>query len=220
MDKPLVTVLLCHNGLRHMVKMAIDSYLSQDYPNCELIVVDDGPEPIQDLVSGVPNCLYLHFPAKNLSTKRNVGIREARGEYIVHFDADDWSGPCRISDQVGMLTNSKMQVAGYSKALWYDFVDRRASYYHGCVWGATLLYRREYAVAHAWDENTSYVEDGPFLEVARLAAAVASGDGGQQFVATMHAKNARRAAVGTPGFWPFVGLDALPEGFRKAAAIC
>jgi glycosyltransferase involved in cell wall biosynthesis len=218
--QPLVTVLLCHNGLRRMVKIAIDSYLSQDYPNRELIVVDDGPDLIFDLVMPIPACHYIQHNARNLSEKRNVGCKAARGEYIVHFDADDWSGPHRISDQVAMMQRQPgAAVGGYSSALWWDYVDRRASYYRGAVWSATYIYRRDYWLGHPWDEACSYAEDSPFLRPALDKHAVAQADGGQNFVATMHSKNARRAAAGTPGIWPYVGVDALPEAFRRAAGI-
>jgi len=206
--------------MREMVQRAIDSYLSQDYANRELIVVDDGGEVIRDLVEGIENCQYILCHSETLSLKRNVGCQRANGEFIVHFDADDWSGPHRITDQVGMmLANPRAQIGGYSNALWYDFVDAKASYYKGTVWGASLIYRRSYALENPWDERAPFGEDGPFIEKARLAQQIASGDGSKNFVATMHSKNARRAAVGTPGFWPFVGTDVLPEGFKSAAGI-
>jgi len=216
---PLVSVLLCHNRLRHMVQMAIDSYLSQDYANRELVVVDDGPEPISDLVEHIPACRYFVYPARNLSEKRNFGIREARGEFIVHFDADDWSGPRRVSDQLSMLiARPAARVSGYDRAYWYDFVDRRASRYVGGVWSATMIYHRDYALAHPWDESRYFIEDAPFVQQAQRQNVIMSQDGCDNFVATMHNRNSRR----TPGDsmrWPFVQVEQLPEGFRRAAGL-
>lgn len=196
--------------------MALDSYLSQDYGNRELIVIDDGPETIRDLVQNIPGCLYLNFPANNLSEKRNLGVRKAKGEYIVHFDADDWSGPGRISDQLQMLDG--YMVTGYDEVLWYDFIEKRASRYWGPTWSATLMYSRSYGLAHPWDETCFFMEDIPFLTAARKEGQLVSGDARQNFVATMHDRNARRPAGQVP-FWPLVALESLPEGFRKAARI-
>jgi len=215
---PLVSVLLCHHNLRHMVKIAINSYLTQEYVNKELVVIDDGDEPISDLVQGIENCRYHFIPSKNLSQKRNAGCQASVGEFVIHFDADDWSGPLRIRDQVKALDNGA-QVAGYAQALWYDFVEKRASYYKGCVWGASLIYRRSYVLTHPWDESCPFAEDGPFLSLAREKDSVVSTDGKQNLVATMHSRNAHRAAVGLNDLWPYVGLDSLPEGFRKAAGV-
>ena len=218
MNLPLVTVLLCHHRLRHMVQMAIDSYLSQDYENRELLVVDDGPESIGDLVKDIPRCLYINHPAKNLSEKRNVGAREARGEFIVNFDADDWSGPHRITDQVEMMQRNSSQIGGYGKAFWYDFVYKKSSYYQGFLWGASMIYRRDYALAHPWDETCSIAEDQRFLGPARERKSVVACAGDENFVATMHDRNVHRPA-GTSSLWPFVAVETLPEGFRKAAGL-
>ena len=214
---PLVSVLLCQRNCRELAStLAIPSYLQQDYPNLELVVVEDGTESILDLVEDIPNLVYLQHPADNLSQKRNAGIRSAHGEIIVHLDADDWSGPHRVSDQVEMLrANPEAQIAGYGKALWFDFVTGKASHYRGSPWGASIAYRREYALAHPWNETVSLAEDGPFIN----GTPCVSKDGAQNFVATLHTKNARRAAVGMPDFWPFVDLRQLPEGFRRAAGI-
>jgi glycosyltransferase involved in cell wall biosynthesis len=213
--KPLVTVLLCHNSLRHMVKLAIDSYTSQDYENRELVVIDDGPETIKDLVEGVPNCQYFFFPAKNLSEKRNFGARMSRGEIIVHFDADDWSGPHRVSDQVeDLMLRPAAQVSGYDRAYWYDILTDQASYYRGSVWSATMIYWRKYVLANPWDESCFYIEDGPFVKRAQQSNVIMATDGNGNFVATLHSRNARRS-YGQGGNWPLVPYDQLPDGFKK-----
>lgn len=214
--KPLVSVLLCHNRLRHMVPMAIESYLSQDWPNLELVVVDDGPEPIQDLVMKVPRHCYIKFPAENLSQKRNVGVRQAEGEFIVHFDADDWSGPHRVTDQVeALLSRPAARVTGYDRAYWFDFVKNEASFYRGVVWSATLAYHRSWALENGWDETKAFLEDGPFIQKAQRDNVLMAAGGGNNFVATMHDRNARRSA-GQTANWPIVPYDQLPEGFKKS----
>jgi hypothetical protein len=216
---PKVSVLLCHRNMRHLVQTAIDCYLNQDWTGGkELIVVDDGEQFIGGTVRDVPNCLYLNFEAQNLSQKRNLGAREASGEYIVHFDADDWSGPHRVTDQVElMLANPTKNLGGYGQALWYDFVHGKASYYHGTAWGATLIYKREYALAHPWDEGCSFAEDSLFMRHARDHETIVCSDGKDNFVATMHSQNAHRWHAGTSQGWPFIEIDDLPEGFRRAA---
>ena len=218
MNLPLVTVLLCHHRLRHMVQMAIDSYLSQDYENRELLVVDDGPEPIADLMKDVSHCRYVNHPAKNLSEKRNVGACEAKGEFIVNFDADDWSGWHRISDQVALIQRSASDIGGYGAAFWYDFVNKQASYYQGFLWGASMIYRRDYALVNPWDEACSVAEDQKFIHTARERKSIVACPGGDNFVATMHDRNVHRPA-GTSAMWPFVAVETLPEGFRKAAGL-
>src|SRR5918995_457239 len=90
---PLVTVVIpCYNQA-HFLSEAIESVLSQSYPNFEVVVVDDGSTDDTSEVAG----RYLHvsrvhlISQKNqgLSGARNTGIGHARGEYLVFLDADD-----------------------------------------------------------------------------------------------------------------------------------
>ena len=219
-SSPLVSVLLCTHGERHLLPIALSSYASQTWAPRELVVIADGTD-IFDMVENIPSLVYVRLPqdAKTLSAKRNIGCQYARGEFVVHFDSDDFSGPDRISDQVEMmLANPGAKVGGYAQAYWYDFVDRRASKYNGSIWGASMIYRREWALANPWDESVSNAEDGPFRTAAESKGLRVHKDGAQNFVATLHNGNARRTAIGT-SCWPFVEVSELPEAFRKFAEI-
>jgi O-antigen biosynthesis protein len=216
---PKVSCLLCTHGRRAMVQLAIDSYLSQDYPEKELVVVDGSTDPIGDLVVGIPGLVYLYHSTEILAVKRNVGCRAATGEFIAHFDDDDWSAPARLSDQVALLQSKRWaEVTGYKSSFWWDRQKRQASRYDGVIWGAGVMYRRSYAMAHPWNERIVLAEDDDFLRPATHAGAVVATHAGDAFVATLHAGNAPRP-VGLAPFWPVVPAAALPEGFRKAAGI-
>jgi glycosyltransferase involved in cell wall biosynthesis len=68
---------------------AIRYFLAQDYPNKELIILDDGVDPVDDLVPNDDGIRYIRLPNKMiLGEKRNRAAAEARGEIIVHWDED------------------------------------------------------------------------------------------------------------------------------------
>lgn len=208
------SVLLCTHDSRKMLPLAIESYLQQDYPSLELVVVDDGSDPIYDMVKDLPGLHYRWLPAENLSQKRNAGIAAARGEFIAHFDSDDWSGPRRISEQVEKLTQENAKVVGYSKAFWFD-VRKNISCYASCgLWGAALTYERQWALGHPWDETKVSCEDGWFLKPAIESGVAVEMDGGDNFVALQHNGNAERPF--RQSGWAIVGNEQLPKGFVNA----
>jgi glycosyltransferase involved in cell wall biosynthesis len=93
MDKnmvPMVSVVIpCYNQ-GHFVSEAIDSVLAQTYPHREIIVVDDGStDRTSEVVSHYPSVRYVWQRNQGLSSARNHGIQESRGEYVVFLDADD-----------------------------------------------------------------------------------------------------------------------------------
>ena len=77
------------------VKETIESVLSQDFEDYEIIVVDDGStDSSYKIVEKLNNKKILLFKKKNsgVSDTRNYGIKKANGEYICFLDADDkWS---------------------------------------------------------------------------------------------------------------------------------
>lgn len=87
-------------------KQAIEDFLRQDYPERELVILDDGQPPIE--VPDDPRIrLYRQEARQILGRKREALIQLARGDVMVLWDDDDWHGPRRISVQVAAIHDGK-----------------------------------------------------------------------------------------------------------------
>jgi glycosyltransferase involved in cell wall biosynthesis len=91
---PLVTIMIPTYGQEDIVLAAIDSALSQDYPNLEIIVADDAsPDNTCELiVSRKDPRLHYHRNAQNLgrvANYRNTLYNLATGDWVVNLDGDD-----------------------------------------------------------------------------------------------------------------------------------
>ena len=165
---PLASCIMPTANRRRFVPGAVAQFLAQDCADTELIILDDGEDPVADLIPPHPAIRYLRTPRHaTLGAKRNAACEAARGDIILHWDDDDWYAPNRIRLQVEALRDSGADVCGIDRAL---FVDPRASaaweyvYPHGgapWVCGATLCYRRDFWRAHPF-ANTSAGEDTRF----------------------------------------------------------
>ncbi|HYI08046.1 MAG TPA: glycosyltransferase [Thermoanaerobaculia bacterium] len=152
---PLVSCIMPTFDRRAFLPAAIRCFLGQDYPNLELIVVDDGTDPIADLLPSDSRVVYMRLPArKSVGAKRNLACERARGEFIVHWDDDDWYPSSRVRVQVEALRQRGADVCG-SSVVYYLDRDRQRAYsyrYSGSpvawVAGNTLAYRRD-----AWARN-------------------------------------------------------------------
>ena len=110
---PLITCIMPTRDRPHFARQAIAYFNRQDYPDRELLILDDGCDPIARLVPCNPRIRYIRLPSRlRLGAKRNLACREARGELIAHWDDDDWMAPDRLSVQVNALLNSNAQVTG------------------------------------------------------------------------------------------------------------
>ena len=118
---PLVSCVMPTFNRRSFVPQAVRYFLRQDYPAKELIVVDDGPEPVDDLLPDDPRIRYHRLETRTvLGAKRNLACDLARGPIIVHWDDDDWASPERVSVQVAALTLGQADVCGVASLLYYD----------------------------------------------------------------------------------------------------
>jgi len=83
--------------------------------------VDDGPEPVRDLLPDDPLVRYYRLDARTvLGAKRNLACDLARGSIIVHWDDNDCASPDRVSVQVAALTADQADICGVGTLLYYD----------------------------------------------------------------------------------------------------
>ena len=69
-----------------LLKRMLYTLVNQTQPPLEVIIVDGGPSEshnVQALASGIVRVIKAHIPQFNLSRLFNIGIRRARGEYIM-----------------------------------------------------------------------------------------------------------------------------------------
>jgi O-antigen biosynthesis protein len=191
---PLVSCIMPTANRRAFVAQALRTFAAQDYPQRELIVVDDGRDAVADLMPPDERIRYLRLPARRtVGAKRNLACEAARGEIVVHWDDDDWSAPRRLAYQVDGLTRQAADICGLSKVYYYDPWQRQAWQYvypsHTPVWvaGNTLCYLKTH-----WRQNRfadiDVGEDTRFVQ-ARLARRLASLPDPTFFVATIHPNN-------------------------------
>lgn len=118
---PKVSVIMpCYNN-GAFVRQAVDSVLQQDYPNIELIVVDDGSKDnsLEVLASYGDRIRVIVQPNQGPAAARNNGIRHATGDYIAFLDSDDLWLPGKLSAQLEFLqTNPDFIACFCSWSVW------------------------------------------------------------------------------------------------------
>ena len=119
---PLVSIVIpVYNGSNYLAQ-AIDSALGQDYPNIEIIVVNDGScddGATERIAKGYGDRIrYLSKDNGGVATALNLGIQEMKGEYFSWLSHDDLYGRKKISTQMKLLRkledNTTIIAGGYS----------------------------------------------------------------------------------------------------------
>ena len=96
-------VIPVYNG-EALLAAAIDSVLEQDYRPIEIIVVDDGSTDRSAAVASAYSAVRcIRQENRGLAAARNVGLREASGEFVVFCDHDDLLLPNALARGVDHL---------------------------------------------------------------------------------------------------------------------
>lgn len=95
MNNCLVSVIVPIYNVERYLEKCIDSILRQTYENLELILVDDGspdncPEICDRYAETDSRIKVIHTKNGGVSSARNLGLKEANGEFICFVDPDDW----------------------------------------------------------------------------------------------------------------------------------
>jgi hypothetical protein len=157
--QPLVSCIMPTTGdRRHLLPQAIRCFQRQSYPNMELVIVCDGEDDMADLIPCDDERIHYFYRGRERHTHGatlNLACERAIGEFIAHFDDDDWSHPDRLSFEVGALMAEGVDICSFSQLLFLEIATGKVrlcrtptllhpSLYHCQPFGAAYVYRRSY----------------------------------------------------------------------------
>ena len=115
-----VSVVIPTYNREKFIVDCVQSVRAQSLLACEIIVVDDGSidETYQNLkelgfgsrTSAKQKLRYIYQENRGVSAARNLGIKEAKSEYIALLDSDDFWLPTKLERQINNLRRNKAHV--------------------------------------------------------------------------------------------------------------
>jgi glycosyltransferase involved in cell wall biosynthesis len=215
---------------RAFVALALERFAAQDHPDRELVVVDDGADPVADLCAALPGVRYVRLARRaSIGAKRDLACREATGDVVAHWDDDDWYGAGRLRAQIEPIAAGRADVTGLVATEVLDLADgarwnldeklhRRL--FEGDVHGGTLMFRRSFLADGVHYPDRSLGEDAALLQqLLQRGARLERVDGDGLFVYTRHGRNAWRFEAGRfldPAGWRRVERPAAMSSEHQA----
>jgi predicted O-methyltransferase YrrM len=206
---PLVSCLMPTANRRAFVPSAIRYFQRQNYTNRELIVLDDGSDPVSDLIPNDPRIRYIRMEQRRtMGAKHNLSCAQARGEIIAHWDDDDWFADWRLSYQVSeLLKHPPITIAGLSQVLFYRPSDHCAWKYiypskqRPWICGSTFCYRKQFWERHPFPDMNEGA-DTVFVWGLDQDASVVSLPDSYWHVGIIHADNTSPKRTNDPAWHP------------------
>ena len=170
--KPFVSVCTPTFNRRPFIPIMIKCFENQKYPKdkIEWIIIDDGDDKIEDLVSHIPQVKYFKYDEKmTLGKKRNLMHEKCTGDIIIYMDDDDYYPPERISHAVDSLRNNPKKLCAGSSEMYIYFKHIHKMYQFGPYGpnhstAGTFAFRKELLQITSYDNNACLAEERHFLK--------------------------------------------------------
>jgi glycosyltransferase involved in cell wall biosynthesis len=169
---PFVSICTPTFNRRPFITHMIKCFEHQDYPKnrMEWIIIDDGTDKIEELVTHIPQVKYFKYDKKmSLGEKRNLMHTKTCGEILVYMDDDDYYPPERVSHAVEMLqTHPDALCAGSSICyIYFKHIDKIIQFgpygpKHGTA--GTFAFKRKLLKDHAYENSAALAEERAFLK--------------------------------------------------------
>jgi glycosyltransferase involved in cell wall biosynthesis len=176
---PTISVVIPTYNRAQLVKHAIESILSQQLIDCELIVVDDGStdNTLAVLEEYGDQIRVIHQANQGVAAARNLGVQSARGEYVWFLDSDDRLLPGALQAMASAVKKLPGSDVFYGWALTIDQVGKPAQWLRPAVSGriwrnylyssitpvGTFAVRRRLLEQVPFDSQIPLFEDWDFL---------------------------------------------------------
>ena len=94
-EENLVSVIIPVYNVEKYLPKCLDSVINQTYKNLEIILVDDGSPDnsgkiCDEYAEKDSRIKVIHKENGGVSSARNVGIKQAKGQYLLFVDSDDY----------------------------------------------------------------------------------------------------------------------------------
>ncbi len=130
MNNPKITVLMSAYNAEKYLAEALESIMNQTYQDFELVIVNDGSTDkteaiIQEYATKDKRIVVINNSVNQGLTKSlNLGLAQARGEYVARLDADDVAWPERLAKQYQFMeSHPELALIGS----WAEIIDEQGA---------------------------------------------------------------------------------------------
>lgn len=171
---PKVSVIITTFNRRHFLHDAFQSVTAQDYPDREIIIVDDGSTDHTCDDAALLPARYVWKENGGISSARNTGLAIAGGEYIAFLDVDDRWKKKKLSIQLDAMEKAGLLLS-YTDEIWFHNGKRlnqklRHRKYSGMIFehclplciispSSALIHRSIFDTVGLFDESLPVCED-------------------------------------------------------------
>ena len=172
---PDISIVTITKDRRPFMALAKYCYLLQTYPEdkMEWVIVDDGDDPIEDTLIGIPNVTYIKCEqGLSIGAKRNLGVQKSMYDVIVMCDDDDVYPENTVLHRVAMMAKDPAKECAFCTTIPCYDITQYSSFMNvppttlpmsQRVSEATLIFTRRFWEENPFDDATHIAEGDAFI---------------------------------------------------------
>lgn len=154
---PLISIIVPVYNAEKYLHRCIDSILAQTFSDFELLLINDGSkdnsgEICDEYAAKDSRVRVLHKENGGVSSARNRGLDNAKGEWIAFCDSDDWVKDCYLENLYGYTNENLDLIISFPTYIYTDGTIKVSEYKEKIVNEQNF---EEIFVEHSMHQNTS-----------------------------------------------------------------
>ena len=174
-DLPDISIITVTKDRRPFMALAKYCYLLQTYPEDKLewVILDDGDDPIEDTLIGIPNVTYIKCDqGMTIAAKRNLAVEKAMYDVLVNMDDDDVYPENSVLHRVAMMLKDPAKECAFCTTIPCYDITKYSSFMNvppitlpmsQRVSEATLIFTRKFWEENRFDETVKVAEGDAFI---------------------------------------------------------
>lgn len=179
LNKPLISIIIPSYNYARYLQECFFSLQKQLHSNWECLLVDNNStdntkQIVEELSKQEPRIKYLFQPVKGPSAARNLGIKEAKGEYIQFLDADDLLQNNKFNNALEIFNKQPDADIVYSGCRYFQdgnlndlFFSMHGNKSNDKDWMPYCEGRKEQMISHLLKENIMVISS-PLIKTSTL----------------------------------------------------
>ncbi len=163
---PLVSIIIPTYNSAGTLRRTLDSIAGQTYDNIEVIVVDKGSSDSTVEIAESFGARVLLVRVRERSEQKNLGAREARGDYLYFVDSDFILEPRVVEEAV-----SKCELEGYDAVLIHNTSDPTISF-----WARVRKFERDFYIGDRLNVAVRFMRREVFFSVGGFDESLVAGE--------------------------------------------
>ena len=172
---PKLSVIIPVYKVEDYLERCVKSVVSQDYRDLEVILVDDGspdncPQICDKLAKTDDRIVVIHKSNGGLSSARNAGIEQSRGEYLAFLDSDDQWAEGKLKQLMESVIAAKVDMVMFHGLSLYpdgtimsrDYSNAIKGKYH--VYSSVDLYKILIEGGNFWEQAGTHIVSSKFIK--------------------------------------------------------